>query len=70
MVGAPSREGGRKEDKLSVRIEPHVKAQLKRLAFNQRLSLSTYIQHMVYRHLEAKGLDHFEPKNDTTWNSN
>lgn len=64
MVGAPSREGGRKYGKISVRIEAAVKRELKRLAFDSRLSLSEYVQQMVYRELAEHGRDNYHKTED------
>jgi predicted HicB family RNase H-like nuclease len=64
MVGAPSREGGRKYGHISVRIEPAVKRELKRLAFDYRLSLSEYLQQMVYRELAEHGRDNYHKNED------
>lgn len=64
MVGAPTREGGRKDATLSVRIEQDVKAKLKRMAFDAELSLSAYIQYMAYRHLQSVELETYQQKED------
>lgn len=64
MVGAPTREGDRKDATLSVRIEQDVKVKLKRMAFDAELSLSAYIQHMAYRHLQSVELETCHQKED------
>jgi predicted transcriptional regulator len=64
MVGAPTREGGRKDATLSVRIEQDVKVKLKRMAFDAELSLSAYIQYMAYHHLQSVELETYQQKED------
>lgn len=64
MVGAPTREGGRKDAVLNVRIEQDVKAKLRRMASDAELSLSAYIQYLAYHHLQSVELETCQQKED------
>lgn len=45
-----------KNDRLSVRMEPETKAQLQRLAESEGRTVTNYLEALIKREMESKGL--------------